>query len=67
MSTKKERETLHSIPEASQLTNIPERTLYYAVKRNFLKHTKISGKPFVTIADIEAWKADPGVHKPGRK
>src|SRR5690349_13306819 len=59
MPNRKERGTLHSVPEASQLSNVPSRTLYRAIKLRYLKSTDISGRPFVTLEDIEAWKASP--------
>lgn len=66
MVTKQERDVMHSIPEASSITKIPRRTLYRAIEKQYLTHTRISGKPFVTLEDIEAWKHSP-YYMPSRK
>lgn len=67
MSTEKERDKLYTVPNASRLTNVPRRTLYYAIEQKFLKSVDIDGKPFVTLEAIEQWKNDPRYHKPGPK
>jgi hypothetical protein len=66
MSEEKERGTLHSIPEASTLSGVPRETLYRAAKKGYLTHTIISGRPFVYLEDIEAWKRSPH-YMPERK
>lgn len=67
MSTKKERDTLLTVPNAAKKTSIAVRTLYYAIEQGFLKAEVIDGKPFVTLEAIAEWKANPDFHRPGPK
>lgn len=66
MPRKKER-TLLTIDDAATQASVPLRTLYYAVKRDFIPHEKKYGRILVTLEDVEKWKADQRLHKPGRK
>lgn len=66
MSEQKERETLYSIPDAADLSGVKERTLRYAVAEGHCTSTKISGRKYVTLADVEAWKQSPH-YMPERK
>jgi hypothetical protein len=66
MLNQNEREALHSVPEAAKLSGIPVRTLYRAIQKDYLTTTRISGIPFLTLDNIEAWKAGP-FYMPRRK
>lgn len=61
-----EETKLISIPQAAQETGFSEATLRHAARRGYLKATRLGIKTWmVTLADVEDWRNNVEVHKPG--